>query len=108
VSVDDFGAGFTSLAYLSELAVAELKLDRHFIVPLAGGTSGRESELVRAMIELGHALGLRVVAEGVEDDLALELLRSLGCDFVQGYVVARPVPAGELEASRTNWARAVA
>jgi diguanylate cyclase (GGDEF)-like protein len=97
VSVDDFGAGFTSLAYLSELAVAELKLDRRFIAPLAGGAAGRESELVRATIELGHALGLRVVAEGVEDDLALGLLRSLGCDLAQGYAVGRPVPATELD-----------
>ncbi len=105
VAVDDFGAGFTSLAYLSELAVAELKLDRRFIVPLSGGAAGRESELVRAMIELGHALGLRVVAEGVEDDLALELLRSLGCDIIQGYAVGRPVPAAELESDPPGRAR---
>jgi diguanylate cyclase len=106
VSVDDFGAGFTSLAYLSELAVAELKLDRRFISPLAGGAVGRESELVRATIELGHALGLRVVAEGVEDDLALGLLRSFGCDLAQGYVIGRPVPAAELEASWDGTVRA--
>ena len=107
VAVDDFGAGFTSLAYLSELPVAELKLDRRFIVPLAGGVTGRESELVRVMVELGHALGLRVVAEGVEDDLTLELLRSLGCDFAQGYAVGRPVPAAELELGPATWARVV-
>jgi diguanylate cyclase len=97
VSIDDFGAGFTSLAYLSRLPVGELKLDRRFISPLAGGTRSRDSELVRATIELGHALGLQVVAEGVEDAGALELLRDLGCDIAQGYGIGRPVPAHELE-----------
>lgn len=96
VSVDDFGSGFTSLAYLSDLAVAEMKLDRRFISPLTGDCSSRESELVRATIALGHALGLRVVAEGVEDPRTVELLRSLGCDLVQGFGIARPVPAAEL------------
>ncbi|MGH2872267.1 MAG: putative bifunctional diguanylate cyclase/phosphodiesterase, partial [Solirubrobacteraceae bacterium] len=96
VSIDDFGAGFTSLAYLNELGVDELKLDRRFIAPLAGGRRSRDSELVRATIELGHALGLEVVAEGVEDAATLALLRELGCDVVQGYAIGRPVPADQL------------
>jgi diguanylate cyclase (GGDEF)-like protein len=96
LSIDDFGAGFTSLAYLNELAVDELKLDRRFIAPLAGGARSRESELVRATIELGHALGLQVIAEGIEDGGALELLRELGCDVAQGYGIGRPVPAADL------------
>jgi diguanylate cyclase len=96
VSIDDFGAGFTSLAYLNGLAVEEMKLDRRFVAPLAGGVRSRDSELVRAMIELGHALGLQVVAEGIEDDAALELVRDLGCDVAQGYGIGRPAPAGEL------------
>ncbi len=96
VSIDDFGAGFTSLAYLNELAVGELKLDRRFIRPLARGRRSRNSELVRATIELGHALGLRIVAEGVEDAGALQLLGELGCDIAQGYEIGRPVPAAEL------------
>ena len=96
VSIDDFGAGFTSLAYLNDLAVEEMKLDRRFIAPLAGGVRSRDSEVVRATIELGHALGLQVVAEGIEDDAALELLRDLGCDIAQGYGIGRPAPAGEL------------
>jgi EAL domain-containing protein (putative c-di-GMP-specific phosphodiesterase class I) len=99
VSVDDFGAGFTSLAYLSDLAVDELKLDRRFITPLAGGVTSRDSGVVHAMIELGHALGVRVVAEGVEDAAALELLRSLGCDLAQGFGIGYPVPAAELGAN---------
>jgi EAL domain-containing protein (putative c-di-GMP-specific phosphodiesterase class I) len=96
VSIDDFGAGFTSLAYLNDLAVGELKLDRRFIRPLAQGRRSRNSELVRATIELGHALGLQVVAEGVEDAATLELLSELGCDIAQGYEIGRPVPAHEI------------
>ena len=100
VSIDDFGAGFTSLAHLSDLAVAQLKLDRRFIIPLAGGARSRASELVRAMIELGHALGLEIVAEGIEDDDTLELLRDFGCETGQGYAIARPVPVAELAFDR--------
>jgi diguanylate cyclase (GGDEF)-like protein len=96
VSIDDFGAGFTSLAYLSSLAVGELKLDRRFISPLAGGARSQDAELVRATIELGHALGLQVVAEGVEDTGTLELLTGLGCDIAQGFGIGRPAPANEL------------
>ncbi len=95
VSIDDFGAGFTSLAYLSSLAVGELKLDRTFITGLASGERRRDPELVRATIDLGHALGLRVVAEGVEDKATLELLYDLGCDLAQGYCISRPKPADE-------------
>jgi diguanylate cyclase len=97
VSVDDFGAGFTSLAYLGSLAVGELKLDRSFITRLSEGHEGRDLALVRATVELAHALGLRVVAEGVEDDHCLGLLSGLSCDLVQGYVISKPKPASELE-----------
>jgi len=92
ISVDDFGAGFTSLAYLGNLAVSELKLDRSFIVGLNAG-QGADQALVRATIELGHALGLRVVAEGIEDDPTLNLLTGMGCDLAQGYFIGRPAPA---------------
>ncbi|MGI8507331.1 MAG: putative bifunctional diguanylate cyclase/phosphodiesterase [Solirubrobacteraceae bacterium] len=102
VSIDDFGAGFTSLAYLDDLAVGEMKLDRRFITPLAGGVRSRDAELVRATIELGHALGLQVVAEGVEDSASLELLRELGCDIAQGFGIGPPVPAAELELDRDH------
>ncbi|MDE3134278.1 MAG: EAL domain-containing protein [Acidobacteriota bacterium] len=98
VSVDDFGAGFTSLAYLSSLAVGELKLDRSFIQGLVGGgADGRNEALVRSTIELAHALGLRVVAEGIEDEESFELLAELGSDLAQGYLISRPRPAGELD-----------
>jgi diguanylate cyclase (GGDEF)-like protein len=96
VSVDDFGAGFTSLAYLSSLAVAELKLDQTLITRMTSGETEREVQLVRATIDLGHALGMRVVAEGVEDEATLALLSDFGCDLVQGYLIDVPRPAGEL------------
>jgi diguanylate cyclase (GGDEF)-like protein len=100
VSVDDFGAGFTSLAYLGSLAVGELKLDRSFITRLSETGQGRDLALVRATVELAHALGLRVVAEGVEDNECLGLLSGLSCDLVQGYVISKPKPAAELELAR--------
>jgi EAL domain-containing protein (putative c-di-GMP-specific phosphodiesterase class I) len=96
VSIDDFGAGVTSLAYLSGLAVRELKLDRSFIVSLQGGKNEREVDLVRSTIELGHSMGLRIVAEGIEDDETLKLLAELGCDSAQGYCISRPKPADDL------------
>jgi diguanylate cyclase (GGDEF)-like protein len=96
VSIDDFGAGVTSLAYLSSLAVGELKLDRAFLAGLLGSDRERESDLVRSTIELGHTMGLRIVAEGIEDRGTLELLRELGCDVAQGYFISRPKPATEL------------
>jgi diguanylate cyclase len=95
VSIDDFGAGATSLTYLTNLGgVGEMKLDRSFIAGLADQT--RELELVRATIDLGHAMGLRVVAEGIEDAGTLGLIAGLGCDLAQGYHISRPQPAAEL------------
>jgi diguanylate cyclase (GGDEF)-like protein len=96
VSIDDFGAGFTSLAYLSSLAVGELKLDRSFISGLSGEGKERDLELVRATIQLGHDMRLRVVAEGIEDVGTLDLLSELGCDLAQGYYISRPMPAHKL------------
>ena len=96
VSIDDFGTGFTSMAHLTSLAVSELKLDRTFITSLGTGEDGGDLQLVRAAIDLGHALGLRVVAEGIEDATTLELLSKLGCDIAQGYRIGKPRPATEL------------
>jgi diguanylate cyclase (GGDEF)-like protein len=96
VSIDDFGAGFTSLAHLSSLAVRELKLDRIFIAALTGDDRGRALDLVRATIDLGHALGLRIVAEGIEDNATLDLLSGLGCDLGQGNLISQPKPAHRL------------
>ena len=92
VSIDDFGAGFTSLAHLGSLAVGELKLDRIFVAGLAE-QGKRDSDLVQATINLAHAMGLRVVAEGIEDLPTLGLLTAFGCDIAQGYFISRPQSA---------------
>jgi len=96
VSIDDFGAGFTSLAHLSSLAVKELKLDIAFVRRLTAKDKEHDVDLVRATIDLGHALGLRIVAEGIEDNATLELLSDLGCDLGQGYFISKPMPVNHL------------
>ena len=101
VSIDDFGSGFTSLAYLGSLPITELKLDRTFIGGLSSHGREQDVKLVRATIELGHALGLLVVAEGIETLATLELLSLLGCDRAQGYFTGRPVGAEEFLVSAT-------
>ncbi len=93
VSIDDFGAGFTSLPFLSRLAVGELKLDRTFLMGLVNDAGSRDLALVRATIDLAHNLGLKVVAEGVEEHATLALLETIGCDLAQGYHIGRPSPA---------------
>jgi diguanylate cyclase (GGDEF)-like protein len=95
VSLDDFGTGYSSLSYLKDLPIDELKIDRSFVADLTDASS-RASILVRAAIELAHNLGLTVVAEGVEDAETQRLLAGLGCDQVQGFHIARPMPASEL------------
>ncbi len=96
ISVDDFGAGFTSLAYLGSLAVDELKLDRGFVSGLGHSAGARDLALVRSTIELAHSIGLRVVAEGVEDAETLGILAEFGCDLAQGYLLSRPLPLPQL------------
>jgi EAL domain-containing protein (putative c-di-GMP-specific phosphodiesterase class I) len=96
VSIDDFGHGHTALAYLAELPVRELKIDRGFVVAMAGNAA--YTAIVRSMIELGHNLGLTVVAEGVSDADTLDRLGELGCDVAQGWLISRAVPADELAA----------
>jgi EAL domain-containing protein (putative c-di-GMP-specific phosphodiesterase class I) len=98
VSIDDFGTGFSSLSHLNELAVGELKLDRTFISRLqAGEAVGRDEEIVRSIIHLGHAFGLRVVAEGIERLSFISGLTALGCDVGQGYAIQAPCPAAQLD-----------
>jgi len=92
-AVDDFGTGYSSLASLQRLPVDEIKIDRAFVQELAA--SGSDSVIVRSTIDLGHAMGLKVVAEGVEDESTLHTLRALGCDLAQGYLLSRPLPARE-------------
>ncbi len=96
LSVDDFGTGQSSLAYLKQLPIHEMKIDKAFVLGLADDQG--DAAIVRAALSLGHALGLRVVAEGVEDGVTLALLADWGCDLVQGYHVSRPLPPAALEA----------
>jgi diguanylate cyclase (GGDEF)-like protein len=94
MAVDDFGTGYSSLSYLRRLPVHELKIDQSFV----GGmlTDQQDEVIVRSTVDLGHNLGLLVVAEGVESWDVLERLREMGCDVAQGYVISEPIPSGEL------------
>jgi EAL domain-containing protein (putative c-di-GMP-specific phosphodiesterase class I) len=106
IAIDDYGTGYSSLAYLAELPVTELKLDRSFVAAMTG--SPRSAAIVTSTLQLAHALGLVLVAEGVEDEQTLQALAALGCDTVQGYHLSRPLPAAELEAWLGARARATA
>ncbi|MCB0980011.1 MAG: EAL domain-containing protein [Acidimicrobiaceae bacterium] len=94
LSVDDFGTGYSSLSYLRHLPVAELKIDRGFVTNLL--FDEQDEVIVRSIIDLGHNLGLQVVAEGVETDEVMSRLRGFGCDVAQGFGVCRPVPLDQL------------
>jgi diguanylate cyclase (GGDEF)-like protein len=95
ISVDDFGTGYSSLSYLKRFPIDYVKIDRSFI---AGLEEKVDSEIVRSVIRLAAAIGINVVAEGVENDEQLTRLAALGCPLVQGYHVARPAPPGDTEA----------
>jgi diguanylate cyclase (GGDEF)-like protein len=97
IAIDDFGTGFSSLSYLSKFAVDTLKIDRSFVIEMTDSTQGLA--LVSTIINLAHALKLKVVAEGVETETQARLLRGLDCDEMQGYLFSRPVP-GELFKTR--------
>jgi EAL domain-containing protein (putative c-di-GMP-specific phosphodiesterase class I) len=90
ISIDDFGTGYSSLGYLKELPVDEVKVDQLFVKNMAVARS--DARIVRSVIDLGHDLGVRVVAEGVEGQASLDLLASWGCDSAQGYYFSRPLP----------------
>ena len=94
LSIDDFGTGYSSMAYLKHLPVHELKVDRSFVSQMLQSSS--DAVIVHSTIDLGRNLGLRVVAEGVENALTLQQLDLLGCHGVQGYHISRPVPADDL------------
>jgi EAL domain-containing protein (putative c-di-GMP-specific phosphodiesterase class I) len=96
LSVDDFGTGYSSMAYLKDLPVDELKVDRSFVKDMT--RNDRNNILVQSAVDLGHNLGLSVVAEGVEDQATLASLRAVGADIVQGYFLGRPMRAELLEA----------
>jgi diguanylate cyclase (GGDEF)-like protein len=100
ISIDDFGTGYTSLAHLKTLPIETLKIDRCFISDLL--TEPSDQTVVAAIIGLGHGLGMKIVAEGVEDKATLQRLTELGCDIAQGFYLSRPLPANDA----TQWLRA--
>ncbi|MCK4706823.1 MAG: EAL domain-containing protein [Gammaproteobacteria bacterium] len=95
LSIDDFGTGFSSLSYLRQLPVSELKIDRSFIMEML--TQENDLKIVKTILHLAHDLNFKVVAEGIEDLATMQKLDELGCDNVQGYYMARPMPSDELE-----------
>ena len=94
VSIDDYGSGLSSLAYLKRIRADELKIDKAFVMSL--DESSRDALLVKSTIDLAHSLGLKVVAEGVETPTALALLRGMGCDIAQGYLIGKPMALKDL------------
>ena len=94
IAIDDYGTGYSSLAYLAELPVTELKLDRAFVAAMQD--SPRSAAIVRSTLQLAHALGLVLVAEGAEDQNTVDALSALGCDLMQGYHLSRPLPPERL------------
>lgn len=103
IAIDDFGTGYSSLSYIRTMSLDQLKIDRSFICNIT--EAERDRQLVSAMIAMSQALGLSVVAEGVETRDQLELLATLGCDQVQGYLICRPLPAAELSAWLAQYRR---
>ncbi|HEX2294063.1 MAG TPA: EAL domain-containing protein [Actinomycetota bacterium] len=95
LAIDDFGTGYSSLSYLKHFAIDVLKIDKAFIDSIALGAE--DSALARAVLRLGQSLNLKIVAEGVEEDVQAEVLKTLGCPLAQGYLFSRPVPAAALE-----------
>lgn len=93
LSIDDYGTGYSSMAYLRSLPVQEIKIDKSFVLKLAERRS--DEILVRSTIDLGHNLGLKVTAEGVEDAASIEILKAYGCETAQGYFISKPLPADD-------------
>jgi EAL domain-containing protein (putative c-di-GMP-specific phosphodiesterase class I) len=97
LSLDDFGTGYSSLVHLKRLPVSEIKIDRSFVARMT--TDADDAAIVASIIDLAHALGLRAVAEGVEDDETEQVLTTLRCDAAQGYLISRPLPGEAI----TEW-----
>jgi Amt family ammonium transporter len=100
IALDDFGTGYSSLSYLQKFPFNRLKIDRAFVMSL--GTAGNAGAIIQSIVTLGHALGMKVLAEGVETDEQRVLLRLAGCDEMQGFLFAKPQPA-EAIAALIDW-----
>ena len=94
ISIDDFGTGYSSLAYLKDLPADELKIDKSFVMNMAHDK--KNVSIVKAAVELAHTLGLKTVAEGVENEETFNILAEMGCDYAQGYHMAKPMPCDDL------------
>ncbi len=106
IALDDFGSGYSSLSYLQTFPFDQLKIDRAFVASL--GKSANVGAIIQSIVALGHGLGMKVLAEGVENDEQRVLLRLAGCDEMQGYLFGRPVPAAEIDKAVTAPARSAA
>ncbi|MBR4510628.1 MAG: EAL domain-containing protein [Ruminococcus sp.] len=95
LAIDDFGTGYSSLSYLSKIPANLLKIDKSFIDRIT--TSESSKQYVAAMISMGHIMGFDVISEGVEEPEQIEALRSIGCDFIQGFIWGRPMSAEDAE-----------
>jgi EAL domain-containing protein (putative c-di-GMP-specific phosphodiesterase class I) len=95
IALDDFGAGYSSLSYLQQFPFDRLKIDRAFVASL--GATGNAGAIIQSIVTLGHALGMKVLAEGIETDEQRVLLRLAGCDEMQGYLFAKPAPAADID-----------
>lgn len=102
LSIDDFGTGYSSLAYLKRLPVNELKIDKSFVMNLEHDQN--DATIVKSTIELGHNLGLKVVAEGIENRNSWDILKAMGCDYGQGYLMSKPMNANQMIEWARNWA----
>jgi EAL domain-containing protein (putative c-di-GMP-specific phosphodiesterase class I) len=93
LSIDDFGTGYSSLSYLHRFPVDTLKIDRSFVKRV--GEAGQNTEIIKAIIDLAHHLQMNSIAEGIETEEQLSLMRNLGCEYGQGFLFAKPLPADE-------------
>lgn len=100
LALDDFGTGYSSLSYLHQFPLHAIKLDRSFVSALGDDERGSAEAVLRAVCSLGHSLGMEVIAEGIETDAQRRALIALGCEFGQGFLMARPQPLGEVLAAR--------
>jgi len=101
ISIDDYGTGYSSLAYLKKLPLDKLKIDKSFVMDMLNNEN--DALIVHSTITLAHNLGLKVIAEGVEDKDTLDLLEIMGCDYAQGYYISRPIPAEDIVSWCDNW-----